>query len=147
MAVLRFCRLVFVIGLLLSVAMATTVPAAPGHACACRAAIAPGGARATMNHEAALLHWDGTTETIVMQLAMDATTDNVALVVPTPAPATVAAADKAAFVELDTLTAPQVQHKRRWILGIGMVGSAPREGAAGAHAPSPSTTTSPSRSW
>ncbi|AGZ51192.1 hypothetical protein LAUMK7_00078 [Mycobacterium kansasii] len=135
MAVPRFCRLVFVIGLLLSVTMATTVLAAPGRACACGAAIAPGGARATMNHEVALVHWDGATETIVMQLAMDATTDNVALVVPTPAPASVAAADKATFVELDALTAPQVQHKRRWILGIGMVGSAPREGAATAHAP------------
>ncbi|VBA59982.1 hypothetical protein LAUMK191_05293 [Mycobacterium attenuatum] len=135
MAVLRFCRLVFGVGLLLWVTMATMVLAAPGHACACGAAIAPGGAHATMNHEVALVHWDGTTETIVMQIAMDATTDNVALVVPTPAPATVAAADKATFVELDTVTAPQVQHKRRWILGIGMVGSAPREGAAAAHAP------------
>lgn len=48
-----------------------------------------------MNSEAALVQWDGTTENIVMQLALNATSDNVALVVPTPTPATVKAGDKA----------------------------------------------------
>lgn len=90
---------------------------APSRACACGAAIAPGGANATMNREVALVHWDGATETMVMQLAMDATTDHVALVVPTPTPATVAAADKATFTELDRLTAPQIRHQRHWTLG------------------------------
>lgn len=139
MAVLRVCRLVFVVGLLVSVILATTVLAWPSNACACGAAIAPGGAHATMNHEVALAHWDGTTETIVMQLAMDTTTDNVALVVPTPTPATVTATDNVAnatFVELDVLTAPQIQRQRRWVLGIGFPGAAaPHEGAAAAHAP------------
>ncbi len=100
---------------------------APSHACACGAAIAPGGADATMNHEVALVHWDGATETMVMQLAMDATTDHVALVVPTPTPATVAAADKATFTELEQLTAPQIRHQRHWTLGGNT--RAPLEGA------------------
>lgn len=107
---------------------------APGQACACGAAIAPSGGSATMNHEVALVHWNGATETVVMQLVLDATTDNVALVVPTPTPATVAAADKATFTELDRLTAPQIRHQRHWTLGTGPASA--QEGAlAGARAP------------
>jgi hypothetical protein len=93
------------------------VLATPSYACACGAVVAPDGAQATMNHEVALVHWDGSIETIVMQLALNASTDSVALVVPTPTPATVASADKATFTELDTLTAPQVQQRRHWTLG------------------------------
>ncbi len=37
-----------------------------GHACACGAAVAPSGTQATFNHEVALVHWDGSTETILM---------------------------------------------------------------------------------
>lgn len=74
--------------MLLTLGPVLAVPlSTPGYACACGAAVAPSGANATMNREVALVHWDGTTETMVMQLAMDASTDNVALVVPTPAPA------------------------------------------------------------
>ncbi len=104
------------------------------YACACGAFVAPSGERATMNHEVALVHWDGTTETILMQLALDASTSNVALVVPTPAPATVTAGDKATFVELDSLTAPQVQRRERWKLGMWLSAGSARD-AAGASAP------------
>jgi hypothetical protein len=110
--------------------MATMALATPSYACACGAVVAPGGAQATMNHEAALVHWDGTTETILMQLALDASTDNVALVMPTPTPATVAAGDKATFVELDALSAPEIKQRRHWTLGIGVGASAPLEAAA-----------------
>jgi hypothetical protein len=131
MALLRMCRLMVVAALLASVTMATMVLAPPGYACACGAVVAPGGEQATMNHEVALVHWDGTTETILMQLALNASTDNVALVVPTPTPATVAAGDKATFVELDSLTAPQIQTRRHWKLGLwlGAGASAPRAAA------------------
>jgi len=94
MTVLRVCRLMVVAALLASVTMAITVLAPPGYACACGAVVAPGDQQATMNHEVALVHWDGTTETILMQLALNASTDNVALVVPTPSPATVVVGDK-----------------------------------------------------
>lgn len=112
--------------------MASMVLATPSYACACGAVVAPGGAWATMNHEVALVHRDGTTEIILMQLALDATTDNVALVVPTPTPATVTRGDKATFVELDALTARQVQQRRHWTLGLGVGASAPLEAAPGA---------------
>jgi hypothetical protein len=115
MKVPRACRLGLVAALLAT--LIAMVLATPSYACACGAVVAPDGAQATMNHEVALVHWDGSIETIVMQLALNASTDSVALVVPTPTPATVASADKATFTELDTLTAPQVQQRRHWTLG------------------------------
>lgn len=135
MTVLRVCRLMVVAALLASVTMAITVLAPPGYACACGAVVAPGGQHATMNHEVALVHWDGTTETILMQLALNASTDNVALVVATPSPATVVVGDKATFVELDSLSAPQVKQRRHWKLGLFFAASAPREGAVAARPP------------
>nr|VTO99974.1 hypothetical protein BIN_B_03246 [Mycobacterium riyadhense] len=131
MTVRRIGRL----GVVVIVLAASMVLSAPSYACACGAAVAPDGAQATMNNEVALVHWDGTTENILMRVAMNAATDNVALVVPTPAPATVAVGDKAAFMELDELTAPQIQHQRRWTLGIGIGDPAPREGAVAARPP------------
>ncbi|OBJ61031.1 DUF2330 domain-containing protein [Mycobacterium sp. 1423905.2] len=130
MSVIRVCRLA-VVAVVLAGAVALSTPS---YACACGAAITPPGGRASMNHEVALAHWDGATETVLMQLAMDAAGDNVALVVPTPTPATVAAGDGATFRELDALTAPEVRHERRWSLGWG-AGSAPREGAVAASGP------------
>lgn len=134
MALRRVCRL----GIVVLILAAGLLLASPSNACACGAAIAPNGTNATMNREVALVHWDGTTETIVMQLAMSASTDNVALVVPTPTPATVATAEKAAFTELDQLTAPQIQHRRHWKLGLFLSTGASNEGArapAGARGP------------
>ncbi len=112
--------------------LAAIVLGPTSYACACGAFVAPRGERATMNHEVALMHWDGTTETILMQLALDASTSNVALVVPTPAPATVTAGDKATFVELDSLTAPQVQQRKHWKLGMLSAASAHQAARAGA---------------
>ena len=84
MAPRRVCRLAIIV-IVLAASLVLAIPlSVPGYACACGAAVAPGGANATMNREVALVHWDGTTETLLMQLAMNATTDNVALVVPTP---------------------------------------------------------------
>jgi hypothetical protein len=117
---------------------ATTVTmalAAPSHACACGAFVAPSGAQATMNHEVALVHWDGSIENIVMQLSLNASTDNIALVVPTPTPARVTAADKATFEELDYLTAPETRQRRHWTVGSMFALSAPPNAAAPSGAP------------
>ena len=129
MSVLRACRLATVVVALVWISMATMALAAPSHACACGAVVAPPNGQATMNHEVALVHWDGSTENIVMQLALNASTDNVALVVPTPTPATVMAADKATFVELESLTAPEVKKRRHFKLGSGLAASAPHAAA------------------
>lgn len=124
---LRACRLA---GAVLAAA-ATTVLAMPAHAYASGAAIAPYGAQATMNRELALVHWDGTTETIVMQPALDASSNDVALVVPTPMPAAVAAVDKSTLTELNEISAPQIEGRRHWTLRLGVGDPAP-EAAPGA---------------
>jgi hypothetical protein len=125
----RTCGLVLVAAVLAT--LANVVVATPGYACACGAVVPPVGGQAAMNHEVALLHWNGSSETVVMQLALNADTNNVALVVPTPTPATVTAGDKATFAELDTLTAPRVEQRRHWVLGQpGSSARAPLEAAA-----------------
>lgn len=129
MKIPRACGLGLVAALLAT--LANVAMAAPGYACACGAIVPPVGGQAAMNHEVALLHWNGSSETIVMQLALNADTNNVALVVPTPAPATVTEGDKATFAELDTLTAPRVQQRRHWVLGeVGASAPAPLDAAA-----------------
>lgn len=132
---LRAGRAAVRLGATVVVLLTSTLFATPSYACACGAAIAPSGAHATMNREVALLHWNGAIETIVMQLGMDASTDNVALVVPTPTPATVTAAGRVAFTELDQLTAPKIQHQRRWTVGLGRTSAAANDGAVAAKAP------------
>ena len=129
MTVLRACRLAVVAVVLVWAALATMSLAAPSYACACGAVVAPSGAQAAINHEVALVHWDGSAENIVMQLGLNASTANVALVVPTPTPATVTAADKATFVELDSLTAPEIRQRRHWTVGSVFEASAHRAAA------------------
>src|ERR1700733_15077269 len=80
--------------------LANVATATPGYTCACGAVVPPVGGQAAVNHEVALAHWNGSSETIVMQLAPNADTNNVALVVPTPTPATVTEGDRATFAAL-----------------------------------------------
>ncbi|MDQ1322615.1 MAG: hypothetical protein QG655_3863 [Actinomycetota bacterium] len=81
---------------------------APAAACACGGIVSSDlGARVT--GEQALLAMNGGTETIVMRLDVDSVADNAALIVPTPAPATVTAAGPGLFPELERLTAPRVE--------------------------------------
>lgn len=75
----------------------------------------------------ALVTGDGSTETVVMRLNLSTTADNAALVVPTPAPATVTAASPDLFDDLGELSAARVETVRRWTIGWG--GGAASEGA------------------
>ncbi len=58
--------------------------ATPAGACACGGAAPPDGAEVTVDHEVAIVRWDGTREEIVMRLAMTGDTGDTGLVVPTP---------------------------------------------------------------
>ncbi|GAB0101820.1 hypothetical protein JMUB6875_07860 [Nocardia sp. JMUB6875] len=58
--------------------------------------------------------WDGQRETIEMRLDLRSSGQGAALLVPTPAPATVTAGNPATFTELERLTAPQVVTVRKW---------------------------------
>ncbi len=76
--------------------------------------------------EVALVTGDGSTETAVIRLNLSTTADNAALVVPTPAPATVTAAPAELFDDLAGLSAPRIETVRRWT--IGGFGAAASEG-------------------
>lgn len=105
--------------------------AAPASACACGGVAAPVGENATVNNEVALLGWDGVTETIIMRLALNSGGADAALIVPTPTPATVTAADPELFTELRERTAPEVVTRHRWFTDTadGSMGGAPGSAA------------------
>ncbi|MGW4769314.1 DUF2330 domain-containing protein [Nocardia sp. NPDC004278] len=87
---------------------------APASACACGGVANPPGRPASVGEETALVGWDGRRETVLMRLALESGTDQAALIVPTPKPATVAGGDAATFTELRNLTAPRIVTERRW---------------------------------
>jgi len=83
----------------------------PAGACACGGIVSPD-LDARVTGEQALLAMNGRTETIVMRLDVESVAKNAALIVPTPAPATVTQAGPAMFPELERLTAPRVEPSR-----------------------------------
>lgn len=88
--------------------------AAPAGACACGGAAPPDGAQVTVDHEVAIVRWDGDREEIVMRLALSADTGNTGLVVPTPSPATVALGDAAVFDALERQLEPVIVSEWDW---------------------------------
>ncbi|WP_051226619.1 DUF2330 domain-containing protein [Mycolicibacterium iranicum] len=73
--------------------------------------------------EVALVTGDGSVETVVMRLNLDTSTDNAALVMPTPTPATVSDAPTELLGELAALSAPRVETVKRWTIGWGASGA------------------------
>lgn len=88
--------------------------AAPAGACACGGAAPPDGAEVTVDHEVAIVRWDGDREEIVMRLAMTGDTGDTGLVVPTPAPATVELGDAVVFDALERQLAPEIVTEWDW---------------------------------
>ncbi|WP_433196219.1 DUF2330 domain-containing protein [Nocardia sp. CA-107356] len=105
-------RLLAVAGMLFATAGIGAL--APASACACGGVANPPGHPASVREETALVSWDGHRETVLMRLALKSGTDQAALIVPTPKPATVAGGDAATFAELRNLTAPRIVTERRW---------------------------------
>ncbi|HEX5142879.1 MAG TPA: DUF2330 domain-containing protein [Mycobacterium sp.] len=95
---------------------ASVVTPGPAAACACGGIVSPDPA-ARVAEEVALLSTDGHIETVVLRVDLESGSDNAALVIPTPAPATVASADAGIFDELATLAAPRVETQRHWVFG------------------------------
>ncbi|MEV5840075.1 DUF2330 domain-containing protein [Nocardia sp. NPDC052112] len=87
---------------------------APASACACGGVANPPGHPASVREETALVSWDGQRETVLTRLALKSGTEQAALIVPTPKPATVASGSTATFTELANLTAPKVVTRNRW---------------------------------
>lgn len=118
---------------LAAIALATGLVAVapPAGACACGGIVDAPAYDTTVESETAVLQWDGTTETILLELSALSTAPEVGLVLPTPAPAEVALADPEVFRELDAITRPRaVVSDYRWWPELGFGG--PGDGAGGA---------------
>ncbi|MBL1077553.1 DUF2330 domain-containing protein [Nocardia sp. 2] len=102
--------------------------ATPASACACGGMAVPVGQRAAVSDETAVISLDGGRETILMRLSLESSTDSAALIVPTPAPATVTSGTAATFDELREITAPEEVVRYEWFPEIEL-GSA--DGAGG----------------
>ncbi len=70
----------------------------PALACGCGAMVAEDDV--SVSRESSLVHWDGTTQTIVMGLDVETFEDEAALLLPTPAPADVELGEDVLFGEL-----------------------------------------------
>lgn len=83
-------------------------------ACACGVMIAPEGDHVGVDAERAIVKLDSGVETIAMQMNMLGGAKDTALVVPTPSPARVSAADKKMFKVLDDFIEPDVRVVNDW---------------------------------
>jgi hypothetical protein len=116
------------VGLLVAGMLGMSAPSV-ATACACGGIVSPD-LDARIADEEALVARDGARETIVMRLNLQSDSDNAALIMPTPTPATVTSASPAMFTELATLSAPRVEERRNYRFGSGLL-----EGAASRSAP------------
>src|SRR5690606_23261880 len=99
----------------LALAAGTVVTAPPAGACACGGLVDGPAYDTSVSSETAVLQWDGTTQTVLLELDALSNAPEVGLILPTPAPAEVALADPEVFRELDALTAPRaVVSDHRW---------------------------------
>ena len=118
-------------GLLLAAGLTA---AAPAYACACGGLVDQPGGDTTARGETAVVVWDGTQETISLRLSTRTDAVTAGLLVPTPAPASVALGDEQVFTDLSTVTAPQME--QRWhLFGPPLLGGGGGGGDASAGGP------------
>lgn len=122
--------------LVLACALAIAPLIAPGvaTACACGGVISSDPALRVAD-ELALISLDGGIETVVMRLNLNTSAEDAALVVPTPAPATVTTAEADLFDELARLSAPKVETVRKWTWGWANAEGPPSESDMAGSAP------------
>ncbi|MEO8261041.1 MAG: DUF2330 domain-containing protein [Pseudolysinimonas sp.] len=119
----RFLAVLPIAGILLG--LQTITPAA---ACACGAPAPRPGQDVIVDKEHAILSWDGDQERIELLLDMLTDADDVGLIVPTPAPATVTAGDRQTFIDIEEAIQPKQVVVDDWWAGDqgnGAAGGAP----------------------
>ncbi len=84
----------------------------PASACGCGAMVSRNPLQVA--GELAIVRWDGSTEQIVLRLAIESQAPDAALVFPTPTAATVTLGERGWFRQLQTLTAPRDHIERDW---------------------------------
>ncbi|MET9675666.1 DUF2330 domain-containing protein [Streptomyces sp. NPDC006482] len=80
---------------------------APAYACGCGAMIPDKAERIGVDREESAVHWDGSTETVVMRFRVHGNARRAAWIMPVPGRADVSLGDPALFDELDRLTEPE----------------------------------------
>ncbi|HEX7834151.1 MAG TPA: DUF2330 domain-containing protein [Pseudolysinimonas sp.] len=104
--------------------------AAPASACACGAPAPRPGTDVIVDKEHAILSWDGGQERIELLLDMLTDAEDVGLVFPTPAPATVSAGERQTFVDIETAIQPRrVDIDDWWQIDVGLAGGGSDAGA------------------
>jgi hypothetical protein len=98
--------------------------AGPAAACACGAPAPRPGQDVIVDKEHAILSWDGEQERIELLLDMLTDADDVGLIFPTPAPATVTAGDRETFVRIEEAILPKQVIVDDWWAGDGGDGAA-----------------------
>jgi hypothetical protein len=123
----RFAALLPLVGVLVGFQIA-----APAAACACGAPAPQPGTDVIVDKEHAILSWDGQQERVELLLDMLTDADDVGLIFPTPAPATVTAGERQTFVDIETAIQPREVIVDDWwdfSWGYGASGGAPEGGA------------------
>lgn len=82
-------------------------------ACACGALLSDD-PRMRVSGETAVVRWDGVQEEIILQMAVDSDRKDAALLLPTPAPATVRLGDSDWFTTLGRVSAPRPRYVDDW---------------------------------
>ncbi|WP_411111893.1 DUF2330 domain-containing protein [Streptomyces sp. c-19] len=80
---------------------------APAYACGCGAMIPSKSERIGVDREESAVHWDGSTETIVMRFNVHGDARHAAWIMPVPSRADVTLGDPALFDEIERLTEPE----------------------------------------
>lgn len=104
------------------------------YACACGAMEPRSGApELGVNSETAAIVFDGTTETIALSMALQTSSDQVALLLPLPTAATPRLGGEDLFPRLFDLTRPEIRYRYDYRLSFGQnsAGAAPGTGSTG----------------
>lgn len=98
----------------LGVSAAILSAGVPAQACACGGFLLSEEESVTVSAEFAAIGWDGETERIVLSFGAKTNATDMALLIPTPSPATVSLVDAGLFDELEDFTAPRYERVDQW---------------------------------
>jgi hypothetical protein len=106
----------------------------PAWACACGGYLADAESRARANGEHALVSFDGTTEEIVLSMAIQGSSKKAAWIMPVPSAAQVTLGESSTFEDLGRITAPKVVERTTYwpFKDLGIFGRGPGDTAGAA---------------
>lgn len=103
---------------MLSALFITAGAASPAFACGCGVVVGPQEQQVTASNERAIVHWDGTKETIDLQLDLESESLAAGMIIPTPLPALVSEGDARLFDLAEGMAAPTDRVETDW-WGLG----------------------------